>query len=68
VPIIGVGGIRSAADALQYVLAGATLIQIGTASFADPRAAVRVLSDLARWGAARGITALTEIVGTGLQG
>src|SRR5690606_14866037 len=43
VPIIGVGGIRSADDALQYLLAGASLVQIGTASFADPRAAERVL-------------------------
>jgi dihydroorotate dehydrogenase (NAD+) catalytic subunit len=64
VPIIGVGGIRAAADALQYLLAGASLIQIGTASFADPRTAVRVLSDLARWGAARDITSITEIVGS----
>jgi dihydroorotate dehydrogenase (NAD+) catalytic subunit len=63
VPIIGVGGIRAAADALQYLLAGASLVQIGTASFADPRTAVRVLTDLERWGAARGITSITEIVG-----
>jgi dihydroorotate dehydrogenase (NAD+) catalytic subunit len=63
VPIIGVGGIRAAADALQYLLAGASLVQIGTASFADPRTAIRVLSDLERWGAARGITSITEIVG-----
>lgn len=66
VPIIGVGGIRAAEDAVQYLLAGASLVQIGTASFADPRIAVRVLSDLERWGAARGITSITEIVGTGV--
>jgi dihydroorotate dehydrogenase (NAD+) catalytic subunit len=65
VPLIGVGGVRAARDALQYFLAGASLVQIGTASFADPRAALRVLSGLARWGAARDITAITEIVGSG---
>ena len=49
VPIIGAGGIRSAEDAMQYFLAGASLIQIGTASFADPRAALRVISGLSEW-------------------
>ncbi len=63
VPIVGVGGIRTGDDALQYLLAGASLIQIGTASFADPRAAVRVLSEL------KGATALgthvSEVIGSG---
>jgi dihydroorotate dehydrogenase (NAD+) catalytic subunit len=66
VPIIGVGGIRAASDAVQYLMAGASLVQIGTASFADPRAAVCVLSGLERWGRARGVTSITEIVGSGL--
>jgi dihydroorotate dehydrogenase (NAD+) catalytic subunit len=66
VPIIGVGGIGSAEDALQYFLAGASLVQIGTASFADPRTALRVLSGLERWGSARRITSITEIVGSGV--
>jgi dihydroorotate dehydrogenase (NAD+) catalytic subunit len=65
VPIVGVGGIRTAEDAVQYMLAGASLVQVGTASFADPRTAPRVLSDLERWGSARGITSITEIVGGG---
>jgi dihydroorotate dehydrogenase (NAD+) catalytic subunit len=66
VPILGVGGIREAADAVQYLLAGASLVQIGTASFADPRAAPRVLTDLKEWGASRGIPHITDIVGSGL--
>jgi dihydroorotate dehydrogenase (NAD+) catalytic subunit len=41
-PIIGIGGIRSGGDALQYVLAGATLVQVGTALFVDPQAAIDV--------------------------
>jgi dihydroorotate dehydrogenase (NAD+) catalytic subunit len=66
VPIIGVGGIRAADDALQYLLAGASLVQVGTATFADPRAAVRVLSDLERWGRSRRVSTITEIVGSGV--
>jgi dihydroorotate dehydrogenase (NAD+) catalytic subunit len=65
VPIIGVGGIRAAEDAVQYFLAGASLIQIGTASFADPRTPVRVLSGLERWGSRHGCSTITEIVGAG---
>lgn len=66
VPIIGVGGVRAAEDALQYLVAGASLVQVGTASFADPRAARRVLTDLGRWVAAAGVDTITEIVGSGV--
>jgi dihydroorotate dehydrogenase (NAD+) catalytic subunit len=41
-PIIGIGGIRSGGDALQYILAGATLVQVGTALFVDPQVAIQV--------------------------
>src|SRR5690606_38968640 len=66
VPIIGVGGIRTAADAIQYLLAGASLVQIGTASFADPRAAERVLNGLREWVSTHRIHSVTELVGSGL--
>ena len=42
IPVIGIGGIRSASDALQYILAGASLVQVGTALFVDPSVAVQV--------------------------
>jgi dihydroorotate dehydrogenase (NAD+) catalytic subunit len=63
VPILGVGGIRRAEDAVQYLLAGASLVQIGTATFADPRAAIRVLSGLRRFGKEAGIADIRELVG-----
>lgn len=66
VPIIGVGGIRTGEDAVQYLLAGASLVQIGTASFADPRAAERVLNSLTAWGNAHDIGSVMELVGSGL--
>ncbi len=46
VPIIGLGGIETAADAVEYLMAGATAIQVGTAHFADPRASESVVEDL----------------------
>jgi dihydroorotate dehydrogenase (NAD+) catalytic subunit len=64
VPIIGVGGIRTAEDAMQYFLAGASLIQVGTANFADPRAAYRVLSNLKHDGAG-GAAHISELIGSG---
>ena len=63
IPIIGAGGIRTAEDALQYHLAGASLVQIGTASFADPRAAQRVLSGLKKLGRELGVAAIGDLVG-----
>jgi dihydroorotate dehydrogenase (NAD+) catalytic subunit len=66
VPIIGVGGIRTAEDALQYFLAGASLIEIGTASFADPRAGHRVLSGLKAAGSALGAHSISELIGSGV--
>jgi dihydroorotate dehydrogenase (NAD+) catalytic subunit len=65
IPVIGVGGIRSHEDAVQYLLAGASLVQIGTASFADPRAAERVLSGLERYAARYRIADIQELIGAG---
>jgi dihydroorotate dehydrogenase (NAD+) catalytic subunit len=45
-PVIGVGGVRSAADVRQYLAAGASLVAIGTAALADPRLPERVIADL----------------------
>ncbi|MEX2282016.1 MAG: dihydroorotate dehydrogenase [Gemmatimonadota bacterium] len=65
VPIIGAGGVRSAEDAMQYLLAGASLIQVGTASFADPRAALRVISELEHLGSRLGARSIGDLVGAG---
>ena len=63
IPIIGVGGVASATDALQYVLAGASLVAIGTAAMREPRLPERVVADLARWCAGHGTT-VRRMVGT----
>ena len=62
-PVIGVGGVASAEDAVQFLLAGATAVQVGTATFADPRAPARILRDLGRWCDRRGVTGLDELIG-----
>ena len=64
-PVIGVGGIRSGADALQYLEAGASLVAVGTAALADPRAPERIVRELAALLARRGATDLRAVIGTG---
>ncbi|HUG41333.1 MAG TPA: dihydroorotate dehydrogenase [Longimicrobiales bacterium] len=66
VPIIGVGGIRTGEDAVQYLLAGASLVAVGTAAFADPRAPLRVLNELRRYGDRHGVEDVRALVGAGL--
>ncbi|MFM7684971.1 MAG: dihydroorotate dehydrogenase [Actinomycetota bacterium] len=55
-PIIGAGGVRGAWDAAELLLAGARAVQVGTATFSDPAAPVKVQRDLLRWCARRGVT------------
>jgi dihydroorotate dehydrogenase (NAD+) catalytic subunit len=62
-PVIGVGGIRSAEDAMQYMLAGASLVQIGTALFVDPQVAVEVQRGIGAWLDRQEIPALADAVG-----
>ncbi|MDQ6849606.1 MAG: dihydroorotate dehydrogenase [Actinomycetota bacterium] len=62
-PIIGMGGIRSGLDALQFVLAGASAVQVGTAVFGDPSAPVRVLTELSTALDERGFASVQDAVG-----
>ena len=61
VPIVGVGGVASAWDAIELLLAGASAIQVGTASFADPGAAATIQDGVIAWAAERGLTRLADI-------
>jgi dihydroorotate dehydrogenase (subfamily 1) family protein len=64
VPILGVGGIATAEDALQYMIAGASLVGIGTAMLRDPRVPERVVRDLAAWCSREGVRDIAEVVGS----
>ena len=61
-PLIGVGGVLGPAEAVAYARAGATLVQLGTASFADPRAGLSLVRGLGRWGRRKGIGAWSDLV------
>jgi len=63
-PIIGVGGISKATDIVQYVIAGASLVAIGTAAMQQPRLPEKLVADLGRWCSEKGITSLSEIRGS----
>ena len=64
VPVIGVGGIFSAEDAIEFFIAGATAVQIGTANFVNPRATIDIIEGIERYLAERNISSLSEITGT----
>jgi dihydroorotate dehydrogenase (NAD+) catalytic subunit len=63
IPVIGLGGIFTAVDAVEYFLAGAQAVQIGTANFQDPKAPLHVLDGLARFLQKRGMSSVRELVG-----
>ncbi len=63
VPVIGVGGITCAADALEFFMAGASAVQVGSATFANPRAALDILEGIEAFLVKEGIKSLGEIIG-----
>ena len=63
IPVIGMGGISTAADVVEFMLAGATAVQIGTASYWDPCATEKIVSDLQRWCEDRQVTRLADLIG-----
>jgi dihydroorotate dehydrogenase (NAD+) catalytic subunit len=63
-PIIGIGGICSATDVLEFMVAGAAAVQVGTANFTDPAAIVRIADDLATLQRAEGLPPLRELTGS----
>jgi dihydroorotate dehydrogenase (NAD+) catalytic subunit len=68
IPIIGMGGIMNLGDALEFFLAGASAIQIGTAIFMDPGLPIRLVDDLAAWLAEEGFSSVDQIVGIANDG
>ena len=62
-PILGLGGVSRATDALQYLLAGATLVGVGTAAMRDPRLPERLVADLEAWCRSHRVSSLQELIG-----
>jgi dihydroorotate dehydrogenase (NAD+) catalytic subunit len=64
IPVIGLGGISCAKDALEFLIAGASAIEIGTANFLDPTISVKVARGIDEYLERHGFSSLKEIIGT----
>ncbi len=64
IPILGLGGIRTASDAVEFLLAGASAVAVGTASFLEPDSAVRIIDGLEAYCARHNVTKLADLVGS----
>lgn len=64
VPVIGAGGVQHATDVLQYLIAGARAVAVGTAALVDPKLPARLVRGVERWCDAHGVSRIEEIIGT----
>jgi dihydroorotate dehydrogenase (NAD+) catalytic subunit len=64
VPVVGIGGIMTADDALEFIIAGATAVQVGTANFVHPAVSVEIVDGIARYLRQHGMTCIRDLVGT----
>jgi dihydroorotate dehydrogenase (NAD+) catalytic subunit len=63
VPVVGIGGIATASDALEFIMAGASAVQVGTANFTNPRAPIEVLEGIEAFMAKEGVKDIAELIG-----
>ena len=63
IPLCGIGGVASGADAAEMILAGATAVSIGTANLYDPACAPRILAELETWAENQGVSDINELIG-----
>ncbi len=63
IPVIGMGGISTAADVIEFMLAGASAVQIGTASYWDPRATEKIVAEVERWCREHEVARISELTG-----
>ncbi|MCD6112818.1 MAG: dihydroorotate dehydrogenase [Bacteroidales bacterium] len=63
IPVIGLGGIMNANDAIEFILAGATAIQIGTANFIDPQISIKIIKGIEKYLSERNISSINDLIG-----
>ena len=63
IPVVGLGGIMNATDAIEFMMAGATAIEIGTANFIDPTVTIKVIEGMNEWLDRHGIKDIKDIIG-----
>ena len=64
VPVVGIGGISTAEDALEFIIAGASAVQVGTANFVDPAVTLKIVDGIERYMTDHGISRLSELIGS----
>jgi dihydroorotate dehydrogenase (NAD+) catalytic subunit len=64
IPVIGMGGIMSATDAVEFMIAGAAAVQVGTANFVDPQVTVAIIDGLEEYGRRHGVEKISDLTGT----
>lgn len=64
VPLVGIGGITTGEDALEFIIAGASLVQVGTATFSEPTAMLRITDEIHKWCRELGVERVADLVGT----
>ena len=67
IPVVGMGGIATASDALQFIMAGASAVEVGTANFTNPGAPLDILEGIEQFMAKEGITDINELIGAGRE-
>ena len=63
IPVIGLGGIMTATDAIEFMLAGATAIQVGTANFIDPQISIKIVQGIENYLVRHNISSVKELIG-----
>jgi dihydroorotate dehydrogenase (NAD+) catalytic subunit len=64
IPVVGVGGIMNASDALEFMMVGATAVQVGTANFIDPDSTIRIIDGMETWLREEGLDDVKQVIGT----
>ncbi|CAB4663439.1 unannotated protein [freshwater metagenome] len=64
IPVIGTGGISTGRDAVEMMMAGASAVGVGTATFREPRASLRILDELLAWCAGHGVARVSDLTGS----
>jgi len=63
IPILGMGGIRTASDAIEFILAGATAVAVGTSNFVEPNCAVKIIDGIHKYCDSHGVAAIRDLIG-----
>lgn len=66
-PLIGIGGVRTGEDALEFLMAGASAVEVGTATFTEPSAAARIVSEIETWCGSHGVKDIKELIGVAIR-